>query len=71
MSARHHIKVEVVNVRNRREVMLERPPFCKDAHAWRAAVGLVRDQRRRGVLRGEPFLVATNYYRQLGGEFSQ
>jgi hypothetical protein len=63
------MRVEVVNVRDRREVMLERPPFCKDGVLWRQAVDQVRNLKRRGVLRGEPFLIATNYYRQLGGEF--
>lgn len=71
MSARHRLKVEIVNVKNRREVMLERPPFCTDGNAWRQAVNIVRDLKQRGTLRGEPFLVATNYYRQLGGGFTQ
>jgi hypothetical protein len=70
MSAMHRVQVDVVNiVRNRREVMLERPPFCTDGQTWRRAVNLVRDMKRRGALAGEPFLVATNYYRQLGGTF--
>jgi hypothetical protein len=68
MSAR--MRIEMVNVRSMREVMLERPPFCKDGVLWREAVARVRDLKRRGVLRGEPFLVATNIYRELGGEFS-
>ena len=76
MSARHRvsavvpIRVEIVNVKNRREVMLERPPFCKDGNAWAAAVNKVRDMKRAGTLKGEPFLVATQFYRQLGGEFT-
>ena len=74
MSARHRvsvtvpIRVEVVNVQNRREVMLERPPFCKDAHTWKAAVDRVRIMKRGGA-RGEPFLLATEIYTQLGGQF--
>lgn len=60
----------MVNVRDRREVMLERPPFCTDGNAWRAAVDRVRAEKRAGLLKGEPFLVATNYYRQLGGGFT-
>ena len=64
------LHVDVVNVvKNRREVMLERPPFCTDGRAWRAAVDLVRDMKRRAVLAGEPYLVAMDYYRQLGGGF--
>jgi len=74
MSARHRIsangalQVEVVNVKNRREVMLERPPFCRDKHAWKAAVDKVRELKRGGA-RGEPFLLATQIYTQLGGTF--
>jgi hypothetical protein len=74
VSARHRvsvtvpIKVEVVNVNKRREVMLERPPFCTDGHAWKAAVDRVRDMKRAGA-KGEPFLLATQIYRQLGGQF--
>ena len=66
------LHVDVVNVvKNRREVMLERPPFCTDGNAWRAAVGLVRDMKRRGSLRGEPYIVAMNYYTRLtGGAFA-
>jgi hypothetical protein len=75
VSARHRVsfnvpvKVEVVNVTNRREVMLERPPFCTDGNAWKSAVDRVRDMKRNGQLKGEPFLVATEIYRQLGGNF--
>lgn len=74
MSARHRIsavvplKVEIVNVKNRREVMLERPPFCKDGKTWAAAVNRVREMKRAGK-KGEPFLLATQIYTQLGGEF--
>jgi hypothetical protein len=73
MSAMHRtpLHVDVVNiVRNRREVMLERPPFCTDGSAWKSAVDLVRDMRRRGVSTGEPFIAAMNYYRHLGGGFA-
>lgn len=70
MSARHRLQVEVVNVRNRREVMLERPPFCRDGQTWRAAVNKVRDLKRRGALAGEPFIVATNLYTMMGGTFA-
>lgn len=68
MSAR--LRVELVTVRDRREVMLERPPFCKNGDTWRAAVNRTRDGIRAGTLKGEPFLIATDIYRQLGGEFS-
>jgi len=64
------MRVEVVTIRDRREVMLERPPFCKSGEAWRHAVDRVRIMKRRGTLKGEPFLVATQIYRELGGEFS-
>jgi hypothetical protein len=74
MSARHRVsipvplKIEIVNVKDRREVMLERPPFCVDGHAWKSAVDKVRDMKRAGA-KGEPFLLATQIYRQLGGSF--
>lgn len=74
MSARHRlsavvpVKVEIVNVKNRREVMLERPPFCKDGSVWKLAVDRVREMKRRGA-KGEPFLLATQIYTQLGGQF--
>jgi hypothetical protein len=64
------MRVELVTVRDRREVMLERPPFCKDGNIWRAAVNRTRDLRRAGTLKGEPFLIATQIYRELGGPFS-
>jgi hypothetical protein len=64
------MRIELVTVRDRREVMLERPPFCKSGETWRAAVDRTRDMRRAGTLKGEPFLVATQIYRELGGEFS-
>lgn len=64
------MRVEVVTVRDRREVMLERPPFCKDGETWKHAVGRVRIMKRRGTLKGEPFLVATSIYRELGGQFA-
>jgi hypothetical protein len=75
MSARHRvsavvpIQVEIVNVKNRREVMLERPPFCKDGQIWKAAVDRVREMKRAGA-KGEPFLLATQIYTQLGGQFA-
>lgn len=66
------MQVEVVNVvKNRREVMLERPPFCSDGGAWKQAVDLIRDMKRRGTLRGEPYIEAMNYYTRLtGGAFA-
>jgi hypothetical protein len=64
------MRVEVVTVRDRREVMLERPPFCKSGETWREAVNRTRAGIRAGTLKGEPFLIATDIYRQLGGEFS-
>lgn len=64
------MRVEMVTVRDRREVMLERPPFCLDANAWREAVNRVRTGIRSGAMKGEPFLLATNVYRQLGGQFA-
>lgn len=76
MSARHRVTgapgnfaVEIVNVRNRREVMLERPPFCLDGETWRKAVDRTRDMKRKGS-KGEPFIMATQFYRQLGGRFA-
>jgi hypothetical protein len=63
------MRVELVNIRDRREVMLERPPFCKDGNVWRDSVNRVRRMKNRGTLKGEPFLIATQIYRELGGEF--
>ena len=74
MAAMHRVPlhVDVVRiVKNRREVMLERPPFCTDGEGWKRAVDLVRDMKRRGELRGEPYLVAMNLYTQItGGAFA-
>jgi len=64
------MRIEMVTVRNRREVMLERPPFCLDGHAWREAVNRTRAGLRAGTLKGEPFILATNIYREIGGQFA-
>ena len=64
------MKIELVTIHDRREVMLERPPFCKDGDTWAEAVSRVRRMKNRGTLKGEPFLVATQIYRELGGEFA-
>ena len=63
------MRIEMVNVRNRREVMLERPPFCLDGDIWKRAVNQTRELKRRGS-KGEPFLLATTIYRQFGGTFA-
>lgn len=64
------MRVELVTVRDRREVMLERPPFCLDGDIWREAVNRVRAGLRSGALKGEPFILATNFYREIGGQFA-
>lgn len=64
------MRVELVTVRSRREVMLERPPFCLDGNVWREAVNRTRTGLRTGTLKGEPFLIATRIYREIGGQFA-
>lgn len=48
---------------------LHKPPFVDDARLWDRAVESFFALRGRGQAPGEPFIVATNIYRQLGGQF--
>jgi hypothetical protein len=45
------------------------PPFATDKRTWSRAVELFIQGRELGQLRGTPFLVVTQLYRQLGGDF--
>lgn len=45
------------------------PPFATDKRTWANAVELFVTGREHGQLRGTPFLVVTQLYRQLGGDF--
>lgn len=62
------VQVEIVNVRDRRTA-LDPPPFIDDKRLWARAVERFLAARRRGQLPGEPFLVVTALYRELGGDF--
>jgi hypothetical protein len=48
---------------------LVRPPFCDDRLLWDRAVEAFYLLRSRGQAPGVPFIVVTNIYRQIGGNF--
>ncbi len=52
-----------------RRAALAKPPFVDSARLWARAVELFQLARARGEAKGEPFIVVTNFYRQLGGGF--
>jgi hypothetical protein len=57
----------MVDVSNRRAVMLDPPPFIVDRRVWAHAVSYLRENR--ATLPGEAFIVACDVYRKLGGDF--
>lgn len=52
-----------------RRAALAKPPFCDSAILWNRALEFFYAARGRGEAKGEPFIVVTNIYRQLGGGF--
>jgi hypothetical protein len=52
-----------------RRAALQKPPFADSAVLWAKAVELFYAARARGEGKGEPFIVVTNMYRQIGGGF--
>lgn len=52
-----------------RRAALAKPPFADSARLWAKAVEFFLAARGRGQAPGEPFIVVTNFYRQLGGGF--
>jgi hypothetical protein len=52
-----------------RRAQLDCPPFVCSRKLWTVAVERFHQGRARGQLRGTPFLVVTQLYRQLGGDF--
>lgn len=62
------VRTEFVEVREKR-ADLAAPPFVQDRKLWDRAVSIFRDARRKGQLPGEPYIVLTNVYRSIGGEF--
>lgn len=52
-----------------RRASLAPPPFVDDKRRWARAVDFFQRQRSCGRAQGEPFIVVTNIYRQLGGGF--
>lgn len=62
------VKTEVIHVRDRRQA-LQAPPFVLDRKLWDRAVAIFKQARARGQLQGEPFVVLTNVYRSIGGDF--
>jgi len=48
---------------------LHKPPFVDDARLLDRAVAAFFELRGRGQAPGEPFIVVTNIYRQIGGQF--
>ncbi len=52
-----------------RRAALQKPPFADSAKLWTKAVEFFYAARARGGAKGEPFIVVTNIYRQLGGGF--
>jgi hypothetical protein len=52
-----------------RRAALAKPPFADSAKLWARAVELFMIARGRGEAKGEPFIVVTNIYRQIGGGF--
>lgn len=52
-----------------RRAALSPPPFVDSKRLWSKAVEVFQQLRGRGLAAGEPFIVVTNVYRQLGGGF--
>ncbi len=52
-----------------RRAALEPPPFVDSKRLWSKAVEIFTQSRARGLAKGEPFIVVTNFYRQIGGGF--
>lgn len=52
-----------------RRAALAKPPFADSALLWSRAVEMFLRARAAGTAKGEPFLVVTNFYRQIGGGF--
>jgi hypothetical protein len=62
------VKTEFVEVRDRRQALAP-PPFIQDRALWARAIEVFKRARSCGQLPGEPFVVLTNVYRSLGGDF--